>query len=189
MRDDRPRVWWNSVGLRPNALVVVGQTNPYGADPHFALYTRPQNATGARLYYIVRQALGEAKQPVMSEWEWLKVAERINLCTGEFRDTEARAAAARVVRERRDRPVLLLGKRVADAFAALLPEPALYEGREGVYLIPHPSGRNRAWNHPSAYQAAATCVAKAIAQAFGQAVETDRVQETQMRLWWKDQDR
>lgn len=127
--------------------LLVGEANPYGADPRFALYPRPRRAAGHRLATVI---LG------LSESEYLERFDRKNLCPVNWSMREARATAHVITTERRrDQWVVLCGSRVARAFCRLPAtgdEPwRVYpaEGRDdgGFFVIPHPSGRCRVWNH------------------------------------------
>ena len=73
---DRRRVW------------LVGEHNPYGADPEFALYPLPANATGGRLQRLI---LG------VSMTDYMRHYERVNLCTDKFSVTAARQAAGGIL--------------------------------------------------------------------------------------------
>lgn len=74
---------------------------------------------------------------------------------------EARKAASRIVLRG---VVLLAGKRVAAAFGVRARYFApVSVGRATVYVIPHPSGRNRWWNSPENRAMAAAFLATIIA--------------------------
>ncbi len=119
--------------MRP---LIVGEVNPYGSDPAYALFPLPEGASGYRL----RKILG------MSDREYLRAFDRANLCTGRWSAEAARAEAERIRQE--DRPaVVLLGRKVAAAFGYADHVPFSRIGR--FVLLPHPSGRCHAWNDPS----------------------------------------
>jgi len=123
--------------------LLVGESNPYGADPRFALYPLPEGASGHRLRIIL--GLGHR--------EYLAAFDRANLTTGPWTLASAREAAARLLAERRtDAPLVLLGRRVALAFGAADFPSFTTCGR--LYLLPHPSGRCLAWSEPGAAQQA-----------------------------------
>lgn len=132
--EDRP------LPLRP---LLVGEDNPYGQDPRYALFPLPTGASGARL----REILG------LSLSQYLGGFDRLNLCAGKWSQREARAHANRWRKVWEEEPramrpgVVLLGVRVAAAFG-LDPAPFRVQICRGAvyYLLPHPSGRNRAWN-------------------------------------------
>ncbi len=114
-------------------VLLVGEANPYGADPRFALYPEPCGSAGARLCAV----LG------MTDREYLNAFDRWNLCTLVFSMRSARHAAARLTARYR----VLLGARVTAAHGLAF-EPFCNvqdNGWRGV-ILPHPSGRSRVWN-------------------------------------------
>lgn len=123
--------------------VLVGEVNPYGVDPFFALYPLPEHASGGRLAKILGLTRGE----------YLRRFERVNLCVGHWSAKQARVAAELLDRASSASPLLLLGRRVARAFEydAEFWTSYVPAGRLGrIYLIPHPSAMNRVWNDPRA---------------------------------------
>ena len=114
--------------------VIVGESNPYGGDPYFALYPSPDGCSGHRLCCTI---LG------MDRSEYLDLFDRTNLCTGKW---SMRAARARAV-EIRAIPTwfILCGAKVARAWG--LPFSPL-EVFSDVLVLPHPSGLCRLWNEP-----------------------------------------
>lgn len=130
---------------------LIGEHNPYQARDapeeelnHFALYPAPDASAGARLCRV----LG------LPPAEYLRRFERRNLLRElPWSAPRARAAADAVLAEmpERDR-LVLLGRRVADAFGAPFdvdPRAALpVERWRGhlVLVLPHPSGRSHLWN-------------------------------------------
>lgn len=138
-------------------LILIGESNPYGADPAFALYPLPKNSAGARLQRIV---FGLRRHRYVE-------LPRYNLCGGKWRMAEARARAAAIrakhvkrgpmfMGEKPDPAVfVLLGRKVAAAFNLAARPPfevirqfahdLLEPERDAVFvLLPHPSGRNAA---------------------------------------------
>ena len=126
--------------------LLVGESNPYGVDPYYALYPFPAHASGGRLARI----LG------MSPDEYLGAFDRRNLLIGRrWSVVAAREEAGRLTHSRR----VLLGARVAAAHG--LPfrpftSTATHFGK--VVILPHPSGRSRAWSDPASVQRARDCV-------------------------------
>lgn len=129
--------------------LLVGELNPYGSAPEFALYPLPEHASGGRLARI----LG------LSRGEYLRRFDRVNLCEGKWRMSPAREHALTLLR--RGGPLVLLGAKVCKGFN--LPyEPFTCRDAEGgknvlygldstvpavpIYILPHPSGLNRIWN-------------------------------------------
>jgi hypothetical protein len=116
----------------------VGESNPWGSDPHFALYPAPNGSAGHRL---CRAILGIARAT------YLEVFTRVNLCDGGWstRAARRRASEMRAESAERDR-LVLLGARVAAAFD--LPFRPFETFGEDALVLPHPSGRCRIWNDP-----------------------------------------
>lgn len=127
--------------------LLIGESNPYGHDPAFALYPLPEGCAGHRLCHVI---LGMAKR------EYLATFDRVNLLDGpKWGVPAARAAAVQLCR--RGQPLILLGVRVAKAFGVdsepfrrrrlVIPADLL---DVNVLILPHPSGRCRVWNEPGA---------------------------------------
>lgn len=131
-----------------STVVLVGELNPYGQDPKYALFDLPKKASGYRLRALV---LGVERRTYMS-------FKRHNLCTGSYNKREAEAEAGRLYLEvydsRRvtDAVFVLLGRKVATAFGCGGMNPFTIDGR--WVLLPHPSGLCREWNVPGAYEKA-----------------------------------
>lgn len=133
MSEETPRVW------------LIGENNPYGPDPRYALYCEPPESAGGRLCYRI---LG------MTERDYLRSFERRNLLAQDrWSIPAARTAAAELALalQPSDR-VVLLGRKVFDAWRPRSLKPwAPFEIRDDYFLLlPHPSGLSRAWNDPSA---------------------------------------
>lgn len=124
--------------MRP---LLVGEVNPFGSNPAFALYPLPERSSGGRLMKI----LG------LTYRQYLKRFDRINLCEWEWRMGQARHRAEWLVSTYPDRVIVLLGAKVSRAFGVPY-EPFTTHGAYRV--LPHPSGLNRAWNDPSAVEKA-----------------------------------
>lgn len=143
---------------------LIGESNPYqapGADPEhrFDLYPLPPNASGGRLCRLV---LG------MEQTTYLRAFVRRDLLEGKWSVPKARVAASALWRESGAAPLVLLGAKVCEAFGLpyqpftavsraameLLP----HRGLRTIVVIPHPSGLNRAWHEPGAYQRARNLV-------------------------------
>lgn len=133
--------------MRP---LLVGEANPYGGDPYYALFPFPENSAGGRLCHKV---LG------LSQREYLSRFDRANLCATRWRAREARNSAIRIEVERAGFVAVLFGAKVARAFG--LPftpfEPPVKRLMTFV-VLPHPSGRCRAWNEPGAFDRARTAL-------------------------------
>lgn len=129
--------------------LLVGESNPYGRDPYFALYPAPDGCSGHRLCCLI---LG------MRRTEYLRVFERKNLCDGKWTMREARVAAAELRTWKA--PLILLGAKVARAFEFDSFEPFTVADGGKTLVLPHPSGLCRMWNEPGAFQRARLLVAE-----------------------------
>jgi hypothetical protein len=118
--------------------LIVGEVNPYGSQPQFALYPQPRGASGDRL----RSILG------LSDLAYLELFDRVNLCLGRWEYTKAYAHAMEILSGEREH-IITLGQQVSRAFGVpYLPLSIHREGR--VLVLPHPSGRCLYWNDPDA---------------------------------------
>ena len=136
------------IGWRPIKPLLIGEQNPYGEDPHFALFPRPAGCSGARL----KEILG-------FQWDkqYLDTFERVNLCNGPWELLVAREHAKEIM-ARWEGPVVLLGAKVCQAFEFPYEPFSLQKSLPGlgkdIYILPHPSGRCRAWNDPKSVERA-----------------------------------
>lgn len=126
--------------------LLVGEDNPYSIDPRMALYPAPAGCAGHRL---CTRVLG------LTEGEYLGRFDRVNLCWSTWDAAEARRTARQIL----DLDVgvtVLLGAKVSRAFGYdYEPFTAFGTGdRKSWVILPHPSGRSRAWNEPGAYEKA-----------------------------------
>jgi uracil-DNA glycosylase len=153
---DAKKVWANirvlhdmsmgALGVAPRRVLLVGEVNPYGADPRMALYHLPRGASGDRL----REILG------LDDATYGLHLSMVNLCAGRWSTRAARDLAGRLLAARPEQVFVLLGARVRDA----LDGPSFLEhelrwvdggARSKTLLsLPHPSGRNLLWNDPAA---------------------------------------
>jgi hypothetical protein len=126
-------------------VLLVGECNPYGSDPEFALYCHPPGCSGHRLRLI----LG------LSEDQYLDL-HRANLCTGDWSKEQAKFRASELLNPTSPWNVLVLcGRKVTETYEKLVFDGVplvAFSSRVcsfGIRLIslPHPSGRNAAlWN-------------------------------------------
>lgn len=126
--------------------VIIGESNPFGGDEHFALYDEPESCTGDRL---CRMVMGLRSETYRASFE------RRNLLRGsKWSAPRAREAAAKLCSDLPGQRVwILLGKKVAAAFfsSQKIDAPCLFVPGNGVafkntaVLLPHPSGLNRMW--------------------------------------------
>jgi hypothetical protein len=131
--------------------LLVGEANPYGGDPYFALYPEPDGCAGQRLCKLVMQ---------LDCSEYLARFDRVNLCprTWSMKLARERASAYRVA-ELPER-IVLLGAKVTRAFGF---EYAPFTRRlsSRFVILPHPSGLSRAWYEPGAYERARSVLREA----------------------------
>jgi hypothetical protein len=128
-------------------VCLLGEDNPYGSDPTFALYCYPPGCAGYRL----RRILG------LPQHQYLAL-HRKNLCDSAWSKEAAKSRAFDLLSPEAPWNVLvLLGRKVTETFerVALGGVPLLpFTSRgccPGVTLVslPHPSGRNAAsWSGP-----------------------------------------
>lgn len=128
--------------------------NPYGADPHYALYPLPEHATGHRIYTMLREGLLRCGAEDCSMVEYRDAFDRRNLVTGPWGVAVARDRAAALLPDLYGRTVLVLGAGPRDAFrlgtlAVGSTCVMLHKEKEEAACImwaPHPSGRNPWYN-------------------------------------------
>lgn len=130
--------------------VLVGEHNPYGEDPKYALFCHPVNSAGERLQRLV---LG------MQRAAYVALVRR-NLCAGRWSNTAARAAAHALLElfPEPEYRFVLLGARVAGAFRTpfepFTVQESTYVPARSHVVLPHPSGLCRLWNEPHALERA-----------------------------------
>lgn len=141
--------------------LLVGEANPYGGDPSFALYPDPPGCAGHRLCHKI---MG------LDQDEYLERFERVNLCPTAWSMRTARQRAGDLARASSDRTLVLFGAKVAAAFdlqfepfekfGAVRPRAGAdrpLSAQDWVphfVVLPHPSGLSRAWHVPGAYERA-----------------------------------
>ena len=120
-------------------VLLVGEDNPYGSDPEFALYNYPPGCAGYRL----RRILG------LPQHQYLAL-HRTNLCASSgWSMKEARRRSQLLIADPSApwRVVVMLGRKVADAFEYDRPffthgVASRTGGKMILVSLPHPSGRN-----------------------------------------------
>jgi hypothetical protein len=126
------------------SILLLGESNPYGSNPEWALYCHPPGCAGFRL----RRILG------LPEDQYLAL-HRKNLCDGDWSKDQAKARAWELLSpEAPWRVIVLLGRKVTETFEKVALDAPLipFSSRAccpGMTLVslPHPSGRNAAsWN-------------------------------------------
>lgn len=135
-------------------VLLVGEINPYGAEPEFALYCAPESSAGGRLQRLV---LDLPRADYLAVW-------RGNLCVGGWDKTDANARAAALLAGHHPWAVVVaLGAKVSTAFWAVSGSSEsrwrLWEVHRAhdrtVICLPHPSGRNAdVWGRGGAFERA-----------------------------------
>lgn len=125
--------------------VILGMTNPYGADPRMALYPHPSTSAGGRLL----------KFSGLQKATYLSAFDRRNVMTGTWVMSEARKLQPALREELAGRTVVLLGAPVNSIMRGGTPHelapPFRWtpDGRGGwMAKVPHPSGLNPFFNNP-----------------------------------------
>ncbi len=137
---------------------LIGETNPYqrpGDDPEhrFDLYHEPPQSAGGRLCRFV---LG------LEPHVYRATFVRRNLLQGKWSVPLARTAAAALLAESGDAPLILLGAKVAAAFGLdfvpFATTPLALGRRKQVAILPHPSGLCRIWGERDAVHKARSSI-------------------------------
>ncbi len=115
--------------------LLVGEANPYGGDPYFALYPSPEGCSGHRLCCLI---LG------MERAVYLEVFDRQNLCPSRW-DMRAARKRAQELRTYKG-PLILFGAKVARAFEFDPFEPFTIADGGKTLVLPHPSGLSQFWH-------------------------------------------
>jgi hypothetical protein len=134
--------------------LLVGEANPYGADPRYALYPYPERASGDRLCRLV---MG------LEPREYLRRFDRVNLCPQRWSAPKARENAGEIMAGEHQK-IVLLGSKVAGAFGleykpftVTFPKNPEFKDMalaRSLTILPHPSGLCRIWNEPGAFDKA-----------------------------------
>jgi hypothetical protein len=121
-------------------VLLLGEDNPFGSEPDFALYCYPSGCSGYRL----RRILG------LPEHQYLAL-HRKNLCDGSWSSARAKERALELLTPSSPwRVMVLLGRKVTETFVKValdgvpLVPFATRTCSPGMMLVslPHPSGRN-----------------------------------------------
>lgn len=139
-----------TVATGPRKPLIVGELNPYGGDPYYALYPSPDGCSGHRLCCLVLK---------MRRAQYLESFDRVNLCAGKWSLRDARAAAKYLWEQPSAPRFVLLGAKVAKAFEVPFVPNEISEGGT-ILVLNHPSGLCRAWNQDGAVERAREAVAK-----------------------------
>lgn len=122
---------------------LVGELNPYGSAPEYALYDEPEHSAGGRL----RMILG------LRRTEYINLP-RYNLCVGSWNRGYAENTAREIAAQHG--VIIALGRKVSDSFPVKGVKYDFFTKREikmnfvprTIVFLPHPSGMNRMWNDP-----------------------------------------
>lgn len=123
--------------------IIVGELNPFGSDPCYALYPAPDGCSGHRLCCLI---LG------MQRAVYLDAFERANLCEGKWSVPKARAAAE--IHWSMPGKFILLGAKVCAAWRTPFNPFEISDGGTTL-VLPHPSGRCRLWQQTAIAKARA----------------------------------
>lgn len=139
------------VPLTSCRVLLVGEDNPYGSTPEFALYPGPCGCSGHRLCTNI---MGLHEDTYLGLW-------RTNLCDDKWSMKAAKERAEQLYQTYLGpwRVIVMLGRKVASAFAAVTGTsvPAFCCVKHTVAFseytnavrtliaLPHPSGRNTVW--------------------------------------------
>jgi len=131
--------------IRP---ILIGEANPYGENSEFALWPNPPNCAGWRLCHRIF---------LMGTTEYLRAFHRINLCPHTWSIKIARERAQKIKAEM-EGPLILLGAKVCQgfviAFQPFTVQTNIIGPEREMLILPHPSGRNLAWNDPKSAERA-----------------------------------
>lgn len=137
-----------------SSVWLIGENNPYGADPYFALYPEPSNSAGGRLCRVIFGMYPAA---------YLRTFKRMNLLQRpKWSAPAAREAAEKFLSaQSADDRFVLLGRRVFEGFRDQIAcqEWAPFKARGRFLLLPHPSGLCRLWVEPLAVRNARAALA------------------------------
>ena len=142
--------------------LIVGESNPYGSDPYYALYPAPDGCSGHRLCCLILR---------MGRRQYLDTFERANLCDGPWSKITAVMRARKLLEFAGGAKLILLGSKVCGAFGVPY-RP--FEVHAGHLVLPHPSGLCRLWNEPGALRRAREAVAAFLPEVAHLLGEDDR---------------
>jgi hypothetical protein len=141
-RTDSERRW----ALRQRPL-IVGEANPINGSAEYALWPDPPGCSGWRLCHVI---MGISRETYLSTFDRANLfsvpPERWRKRTAKEKAYELKSTLSQ------DRRLILLGKKVAEAFdcEADLPFVQLDPRARHYVALPHPSGLSRTWNDPRA---------------------------------------
>jgi hypothetical protein len=129
-------------------VLVVGECNPFGDKPEYALAPLPRYSSGNRLRLIMG----------LSDEQYLRFLDRANLCSTRWSMAVARARAdaicARMGADTSPQALIALGAKVGKVFGL----EGLFSWHQfscvSVICLPHPSGLCRVWSEADAVKRA-----------------------------------
>lgn len=130
--------------------LLVGEANPHGGDPYYALYPAPDGCSGHRLCCLILK---------MRRADYLREFDRVNLCPHEWSLKVAKQRARELLSDGNRTRFVLLGSKVCSAFGVKY-EPFTVVGVR--LILPHPSGLCRTWNEPGAFRRARELIAQVV---------------------------
>jgi hypothetical protein len=137
------------LGDRDYCTLLLGEANPYGGDPRYALYPEPEGSSGWRLCHMV---MGLRSQTYL---DWFVRDNVFATPPAKWSIPAARRAAREVLARTfgnygNDRVVVVLGRKVAAACGVDVGTRDVQEGDGYRFLfLPHPSALNREWRDPN----------------------------------------
>lgn len=137
-----------------SSLWLIGENNPYGGDPYFALYPEPSNSAGGRLCRVI---LGMYPAAYLRTFKRMNLLQRPKWSAPAARDAAAKFIAETAAEDR----FILFGRKVFEGFRdqITVSEWAPFKSRGRFLLLPHPSGLCRMWGEPLAVRTARAAVA------------------------------
>lgn len=135
--------------MRP---VIVGMCHPSSDDPDDVLELRTSNASGERLWKMMREAVPITKADFRRRFEFVNVSP-----SGSFKMDSA--TADKVKKMIGKRPAIVLGRQTWMALR-LTTNVAMFSRSGNWHLIGHPSGRNLLYNDPENRRAAGKILAR-----------------------------
>jgi uracil DNA glycosylase superfamily protein len=133
---------------RAYCALLLGEANPHGSNPRYALYPEPVGCSGWRLCHLV---MGLRSQTYL---DWFIRANVFPSPPERWSRRAARLAAREVLAQqfgnyRNDRIVVVLGRKVAAACGVDVGTRDYQESDGYKFLfLPHPSSLNREWMIP-----------------------------------------
>lgn len=132
--------------MRP---ILLGISNPHSPHPDDALSTRPINASGYRLYIMIKEAANRQGRD-FSEGDYMEGFDRRNLFTPENM-VNGKLIVSKALSSLARRMVVMLGQKVPNHLGIkdiTFSNNAKNVGYFRYHVIPHPSGLCRSYNDP-----------------------------------------